>query len=174
MDDWPSVQNRLDEPEVFVAGAEDGLAVGAEPAVNQGGVDGAEVGGEAQVARVQVGQAGVLAVEAALDRLADDEHLGGGAVVGAAARVLVDAPPELGEADRDHLVGLAHLVQVALEGGEAVRKLGQELDVTPGLVGVRVERAAAEGDVEDARAEVGGDQGTRLLGGRCRTRRWGT
>ena len=51
------------ELQVFVAAAEDGFAVGAEPAVEEGGVDGAEVGGEAQVARVQVGQAGVLAVQ---------------------------------------------------------------------------------------------------------------
>ena len=45
---------RLDELQVLVALAQDGFAVSAEPTVQHGGVDGAEVGGEFQVAGVQV------------------------------------------------------------------------------------------------------------------------
>ena len=47
---------------------EHGLAVAAEPVVEQGRIDPAEVGVELQVVVVEVGQAGVLADDAALDR----------------------------------------------------------------------------------------------------------
>src|SRR5579859_5095770 len=45
--------------------------------------------------RVEAGQAGLGAVEAALDRVADQKQRRRGAMVGATARVFLGSPPEL-------------------------------------------------------------------------------
>ena len=57
----------------------------SEPAFEHRGVDAAEVGRRTQVAHVECGQVGMLAVQAALDAAADQEDRRGFAVVGAAA-----------------------------------------------------------------------------------------
>src|SRR4051794_25642064 len=62
-----------------------GLAVATQPVVEEGRVDGAEVGVESQVAVVEVRQAGVLADDAPLHRRPGHEQARAGAVVGAAA-----------------------------------------------------------------------------------------
>src|ERR1043165_214671 len=69
--------------------AQHGLNGDLQGAGEDGGVDGAEIHGEADVAFVEVlgGEAGVGAVQAAFDVGAEHEHGGGRAVVGAAAAV---------------------------------------------------------------------------------------
>src|SRR6185312_2388852 len=67
----PRGQKRL----FAIVAAEDGRGGGAEPAVEDGGVDRAEVGGEDQVAvGVECGEIGRLAVDTALDRVAEHEE----------------------------------------------------------------------------------------------------
>ena len=75
--------------------------------------------------------------------------------------VLVDAPAELGEHQRDDVLLDAARRQVGLERGERPRERG-ELRVLPGeLVAVRVE--AAPVDRDHARAEAGREQRGREL-----------
>src|SRR6266852_2836750 len=83
----------LDHVQVFKLRAEDGLAVAAEPLVEQGRIQAAEVGVVLQVAVVEVLQAGVVADEAALHARTGDEEARAGAVVGSRA-VFVDAAAE--------------------------------------------------------------------------------
>lgn len=83
--------------------AEDGRRVGAEHATEQGGVDGPQVDRVLEVALVEVGEAGLVTVEAVLHVLADDQDRGGGAVVRAARRVGSHAAPELAVDGQDHL-----------------------------------------------------------------------
>ncbi len=75
-----------DQFEALERTAEDLVGVGLQPAVQDAGVDAAEVGGPFQVAAIQpVGlEAGMPAVDAGSDLAADDEERGGGDVVGPA------------------------------------------------------------------------------------------
>ena len=124
--------------------AEDGLGVGAEPLVEQGGVDGAVVGVEAQVAVVQVGQAGVVAVDAALDARAGYEHDAGRAVVGALRAVLLAAPPKFREGHHRDVLRLAVHFQVGDEGGHGLGQQAHQVGVLARLVGVGVEATHAQ------------------------------
>ena len=63
--------------------AEDVVRRRAHPAVEHGGVDGAEVRREPQVAAVEVGERDGLAVHAAVDASAEQEHRRGRAAIGA-------------------------------------------------------------------------------------------
>jgi hypothetical protein len=58
-----------------------------QPILQDAGVDAAEVDAVAQIALIQIGQRGMIADDAVLDALADEEHGGGSAVVGAAGGV---------------------------------------------------------------------------------------
>src|SRR5262245_50428185 len=87
----------LDQVEMLERAVEDHLAVAAQPLVEQGGVDAAEVGVIAQVARVEIGQARVLANQPALDRRPGDEQTRAGAVIGPLAAILVDTTAKLRE-----------------------------------------------------------------------------
>src|SRR5437879_3900329 len=68
-------------------GAQHGLAVAAQPAVQQRGVNAAEVEVELQVADVEVRQAGMPADDAAFDRWSGHEQARGSAMIGALAAV---------------------------------------------------------------------------------------
>src|SRR5918992_6168290 len=77
---------RLEEVHGLATGAEDAGGVGGQGLGQQGGVDVPEISGRDQVVVGQLGEAGLLAVEAAGHRLTRDEHRAGRAVVGAPAR----------------------------------------------------------------------------------------
>ncbi len=129
--------------------AEDVVGRGADPLLEHAGVDGAEVGGELEVAVVEVGQRDGLAEQlAAGDGAADEEHRSRGAVVGALAGVLGGAAAELRPRHRQHVVVAAHRREVGVEGGEGTAELVEQRLVLVELGGVRVE--AAERDVGDA------------------------
>ena len=87
------------------------------------------------------GERRLLAVQAALDRLADDEERGGGAVVGALAAVLLDAPPELRPGHQNCPVGLAVRGEVLHEGADRGVDLGEQGGLAGDLVLVGVEPA---------------------------------
>ena len=59
-------------------------------------------------------------IEAAPNALADDEHRGRGAVVGAEAAVLFDPASELGEDHDRHLVGPADPLEIFHETADRV------------------------------------------------------
>lgn len=107
--------SRLHKIEVREAAVQDGRGGRLEPLVQQGRVDGAEVGVHPQVAVVEVRQAGVFAVDAALDGPAREEHDAGRPVVGAGRAVLLDAPAELREGHGD-------VASVAQGGAEGERR----------------------------------------------------
>ena len=69
---------------------------------------------------------GGVAVEAALDLPAQEEHQAGGAVVRALLGVLLDAPAELGPGHDQHVVGVAVAVMSAQKALKAVAELGQQ------------------------------------------------
>src|SRR5690242_17683886 len=90
-------RRRLQDVELVVRRVEDFLRVDLEVAVEDLLVHGAEVDRVAHVpAGVELREAGLVAVDAALHRIADEEHRRGGAVVGAGARVLARTASELG------------------------------------------------------------------------------
>ena len=116
------------------AAVQDGRRGGLEPLVQQRGVDAAEVGVHPQVTVVGVGEAGVLAVDAALDRAADQKHDAGRAVVSARRAVLFDAPTELGKGHGDDIIGPALGFEIGVKGTQAVGKVSEQIGVGPGLV----------------------------------------
>ena len=130
-----------------------------EPLLNHRRVDAAEVGSHLQVTVVQIRQAGVLAVESALDAAANDEHRGGGSVVGAEAGVLFDAASELGEHHDGDVVGPADTFQVFDEATDRIGGIGQQTGVRVGLVHVGIERVALVADVVEPGWHVGVDEG---------------
>ena len=71
---------------------------------------------------IEVGEARVLAVEAALDAGAGDEEAGGLAVVGAGAGVFRDAAAELGEGHEHDALVVALLLEVGEEGFQTRRR----------------------------------------------------
>src|SRR5438105_5726324 len=77
----------------------------------------AEVDGVAHVAAgVELREAGLLAVQAGLHRVADEEDRRRGAVVGARARVLAGSASELGPRRDEHAVAHAVTGEVLVEG----------------------------------------------------------
>ena len=121
----------LQEGELLVVAVDDGDGVQFQPPVEDGGVGGAEVVGEVEVAFGMVlgTQGRVLAVEAAVDRAADNEGHAAGAVVSAGA-VVLDAPAELGEDEDQRVVGQPVLLQVAGEVGDGGGHVGPQLGVS--------------------------------------------
>src|SRR5579875_1534986 len=123
-----------------VGGTEPVFGGGTEPAIQYGGVDGAEIDGIFQIAvAVQAAQTGRLAIDALVNRLAQHEHGRRRAVIGAQTAVLLHTPPELRPGHDYYAIGLAVCVQVVIEGGQA---LGQRLhrgSVRRLLIGVRIE-----------------------------------
>ena len=123
----------------------------AQPSVEHGRVDGAEVDRVVGVvAVVEVGEVRVWPVQARLDRPAQEEDGGRGAVVGPAAAVLAQATAELGEDQDQHPVGLARFLQVAEERRERSPQLAQQARVLLELAAVGVE--AVEMGVVDRRS----------------------
>ena len=138
--------------------AKDLGAGAAEPAVEESGVDPAEVGVVLQVAGVELvgGQAGVRADDAPLDGRAGHEEAGGCAVVGPFAAVLLDAAAEFREGHEHHAAGVPRALELGEEASDGVGDLLEQLLMPLELVGVGVEARLRE--VEEARAEPGGDQ----------------
>src|SRR6266850_5887996 len=81
-------------------------------------IDGAEVDAVLEVAVAADGEARGFAVHAALDRVADEEHRCGGAVVGAGAARLLRAAAELGPRRDEDAVGHAVRGEVGVERGD--------------------------------------------------------
>src|SRR5262249_36859982 len=127
------------------------IARTAEPAVQERGIDPAEVDGVLRVAVGQVAQVGIGAVQPRLDPRSEQEHRGGGAVIGAAAGVLRKTTPELRKDQHQRPAGVSRLAQVVEEGPQRVAHLAEQIVVCPELIGVRVE--AVELGVVEARAE---------------------
>ena len=91
-----------------------------------------------------------------LDLAADQEHGSAGAVIGASAAVFLGPPAELGKGHHEQPILVAARRQVLVERGHGVGNLLEQVGVGVGLVGVRIE--AVDGDVKDARPQVGVDQ----------------
>jgi len=88
------------------------------PAVENRGIDRAEIGGELYIAYgIEVGriERRLSAEEAAFDRVADDEERGRGAVIGAVRGVFVEAAAKLGIGHQDKVVSQAVLGHVVVE-----------------------------------------------------------
>ena len=135
--------------------AEDVVRWRAHPAVEHGGVDGAEVRRELQVAAVEVGERDGLAVHAAVDAAAEQEHRRGRAVIGALAGVLLRAAAELRPGHRQHVFVFAVRREVGVEGRQRVAELAQQRLVLVELRRVGVE--SAERHVGDAQLRAAGD-----------------
>ena len=112
---------------------------------------------EFEVALVEIlrAEGGVVAVDAAFDGGAEDEHRRGGAVVGAVGGVLLHAAAELGEGHDHGFFVVALGFEVFHESADAVGEGLHEAVVGLFFVGVGVE--AAEGDIVDAGFEAAGD-----------------
>lgn len=110
---------------------------------------------------VQVGEAGLLAVEAASHRIPDQDQRRCRTVVGAAAVVLVRPTPELGPSGDQDPVGQVVRGQVLVEGAHRLVEVGHQ-DVVPGEFGVvggrasRSSKPAPQRAVDLAQAEVPG------------------
>src|SRR5262245_16334154 len=96
--------------------AEDVLGVTAEPAVEKGRVDAAEVGVEDQVAVAELIQPRIFSVEPSLDLCARDDLARGRAVVGPSAGIFVDAAAEFAEDHHRDSVVKPQPAQVLVEG----------------------------------------------------------
>src|SRR6478609_1293766 len=140
---------RRQQLDLVVALTQDSGHVGADP-VETGGVHRAWVDRRADVTVEQVGQVD-LADDAALDARPGDERDVAGAVVGAAAAVLLHPPAELAGGDEE---------DVELDGVEELRdpggQIGQQALLGVGLAAVGVEPAGGHDD--DLRCRVGGEQ----------------
>src|SRR3954447_16116680 len=134
--------------------AEDLVRGAAEPAVEQGGVDPAEVGVMLQVAGVELvgGQARVLADDASTHGRTRQEEAGGGAMVGPLAAVLLHAAAEFREGHQHHTPGMTRALQLGEEAGDRVGDLLEQLLMPLELVGMGVE--AGDREIEDAGAEL--------------------
>src|SRR5262245_41672672 len=115
------------------------LTVTAEPLVEQRGVDAAEVDRVPEIAAVEVVELRVVADRPARDRRPGDEHARRGTMIGPAAAVLFHPPSELGEGHQyDPLIVLGFL-ELGEQLADGLTELPQEVAVTVGLAGVRVE-----------------------------------
>lgn len=144
------------------AAADDSQGGGAEPVLEDGVVDRAEVDVVLEVAVVEFGQAGRVAEDPRLPRRPGDVEGRARAVMSPLRAVLATTPPELGEGHHHHVVQLAEPFQVAREGLYGLGNRLQQRVMRPRLPGVR---EAADGDVEDLsrHAEIGRDElGDRL------------
>src|SRR5260370_4580261 len=111
---------RLEETQVLELAVEDGVAVHAEPVVQERGVHLAEVGVVFQVAGVEVLQAGVVADDAARQRRAGDEQARPGPAAGALAGVLLGAAAEFRQRPHPHALGVLGLLHGGAEPSVAV------------------------------------------------------
>ena len=110
----------------------------AEPLVEHGRVDGAEVDGMTGVAVVEVGKIGVRPVQTRFHRPAQEENGGRGAVVSAAAAVFAQPAAEFGEDQDQHPLRLARFLQVIEERPERCTQLAQQERVPLELAAVSV------------------------------------
>ena len=107
---------------------EHGRRWASEPALEHGRVDAAKVGRVAHVAHVRRGKVGQRSVESALYAAADEKERRRLAVIGSAASVLLDAPPELAEGERQDAAIVAVRGQILIEGGDRVGELQSAAD----------------------------------------------
>ncbi len=84
-----------------------GLAVAAQPAVEQGCIDAAEIGVELEIVGVQVREAWMLAHDTRLDGGTSQKEARACAVVGAAAAVFLHAAAEFGVGHQPHAAVIA-------------------------------------------------------------------
>src|SRR5581483_3300570 len=145
------------EAQALVPGAQRGLLVGAEPPLQHGAVDRSKVNAVLEVTvRVEISQARMIAVQAALHARSDDEHWRRGPVIRPQAGILVDPSPELRERHHEDAVGFSLVGDVPQKRVNGVRKAAKEPAVSSRLGRVRVE--APEGDVVDPRSEIAGHE----------------
>src|SRR6516165_2796150 len=86
--------------------------VKAHPFLQHGSVYRPKIGGHLQIAVIQIGQAGRLAVESTLELLSHNVHGSGCAVVCSPAHVLTDAASEFGENHDGDVVGPTDSLEV--------------------------------------------------------------
>ena len=108
-----------------------------------------------QIALIEIGQRWMLSDQSGLDVLSEEEHRGGGAVVGASAGILIDAAAELAEGHHQNALVVAVLFHVGPERADALGKLLHELVMAAALLRVGVE--AAEAHVVHARGQAARD-----------------
>src|SRR5712691_6986683 len=152
-----SSQHALEELHLVKVPADDGRWIHAQPVLQDGGVNRAEVQVEFQVATLFLLaplQGGVDAVDAALHLLANCEGHTGRAVVGAGA-VVSDAAAKLGEHEQQHVVAGLVGPQVVEERLDGVRHIQPELGMIHCLGGMSVEAVVWGRGIQDPRAEVG-------------------
>ena len=89
--------------------------VAAQPALEYRRVDGAEVDVELEVAVIEIGQRRVRPIDAALDFAAERKHRHRRAVVGPVRSVLLDAPAEFRERQRERAVGVSVRGEILIE-----------------------------------------------------------
>src|SRR5438105_14291061 len=93
---------------------------------------------------VQIAQAGIRAVQAALNRITDDEHWLSRAVVGAVRAVLLDPPAELREGHDGYVVLTLQIAQILHERIDRIAQLAEQFVLISLLVGMGVEAAHAD------------------------------
>src|SRR5258708_35234917 len=108
-------------------GAEDLAAGDTKPAVEQRGIDLAEIGVMAQIAAIEIGEAGMFADDAGTDAAADEQNGRSRTVVGAAAAVFRGAPAEFGEGHDQNAIAMAAGGEIAVEGGHGIGKIAEEV-----------------------------------------------
>src|SRR6185503_9583513 len=95
------------EPELVPLLPEQLFVRDAQPALDHGRIDAAEVRGVRDVPVVdERGQVWSVAVQSLLHAFAQREHHASGAVVGAAVSVLGNSPPELTPGEHEHVIRL--------------------------------------------------------------------
>jgi len=131
------------------------LRVRAHPAIEDVCVDSAEVGGELHVAILEVRKAGVLAVDAAFDGAAGDEHH----ARGSRGRYLAKRFSSARRPNSEKVIRTTSLLRpearVPVESGDRFGNPAEEIGMLIGLVGVRVE--ASDADVVNTRGQAADD-----------------
>ena len=109
--------------------AQKGLAFGSQPAIQNGGVDLAEIGFVDDIAIGERGEVGRVTVEASLDPVSEKEDGGGGTVIGAGTAVFRDAPPKLAKGEDKNAAGVFLVAQVVAEGADGPMDMAFALEV---------------------------------------------
>ena len=132
------LESAKEERQGFEGAAQGLLRCQAEPALQDGGIDAAEVHRHLQVAVDEIGEARVGPVQPRPDAWAGQEDRAGRAMVGPHRSVLGDPAAELAEDQHQDAVGQPRRLQVIEERPERRRELLQQRGVVRELVAVGV------------------------------------
>src|SRR5713101_5046936 len=103
------------------------LAVYPKPLVEDSGIHLSEINGVLQVAEAVIGQAGMFSDRAGFDLGADQEHRGGGAVVGSLAAVFIRPAAELRERHHHDAVLVPARGHVLIKSRHRIRQLTKQI-----------------------------------------------